>query len=297
MAECDTANRKRRTLFSALCAWSAVPAWLLCGSGISTPKMGSQKEFGISRQRSILNLSFCFVVCAANAPMLLLFDFGKLLLHTRFARGMRRFGGDLSNHEITTTQGRLSICLNFTEYQTEDRPTAHGQRWSHGTHLGSDQSRLPVLKVNFFLRCALPCLQWLTRRITRGALSEAFLCFVKSASQLRPFFTLMSLVGGFSEDLALARFKETLPSKAEQQTKRRCGHFVPRMKQSHPRFCNTTSSRVSLSLDSWMFDDVQCGQCGQWVKIDSWTQLRIGPFGLCMNNRGASVPFGTLQQF
>lgn len=62
--------------------------------------MGSQKEFGISRQRSILNLSFCFVVCAANAPMLLLFHFGKLLLHTRFARGMRRFGGDLSNHEI-----------------------------------------------------------------------------------------------------------------------------------------------------------------------------------------------------
>lgn len=32
--------------------------------------------------------------------MLLLFHFGKLLLHTRFARGMRRFGGDLSNHEI-----------------------------------------------------------------------------------------------------------------------------------------------------------------------------------------------------
>ena len=121
MAECDTANRKLRTLFSARCAWSAVPAWLLCGSGISTPRMGSQKEFGISRQRSI-NLSFCFVVCAANAPMLLLFHFGKLLLHTRFARGMRRFGGDLSNHEITTTQGCLSICLNFTEYLFDRGP-------------------------------------------------------------------------------------------------------------------------------------------------------------------------------
>ena len=186
------------------------------------------------------------------------------------------------------------VWISQNIYLTEDRPTAHGQRWSRGTHLGSDQSRLRVLKVNFFLRCALPCLQWLTRRIARGALSEAFLCFVKSASQLRPFFTL---VGGFSEDLALARFKETLPSKAEQQTKRCCGHFVPRMKQSHPRFCNRTSSRVSLSLNSWMFDDVQCGQYGQWVKIDSWTQLRIGPFGLCMNNRGALVPFGTLQQF
>ena len=60
-----TANRKRRTPFSALCPWSAVPAWLLCGSGISTAKMGSQKEFGILRQRSILNLSiwFCCLWC------------------------------------------------------------------------------------------------------------------------------------------------------------------------------------------------------------------------------------------